>query len=272
MIRASMPATASSPAPAGPAAASARRRQKIWVVLPAYNEAAGLPDLLSNIDESMAEAGLHYTILLVDDGSQDGTAEVARAYAERLPMLVEAHERNLGLGASIRDGLARAAADAAGKDIVVTMDADNSHSPELILRMVRLVREGHDVVVASRYQPGSQVRGVPLSRRFLSYWASLLFRLVFPTRGVRDYTSGFRAYRASLLKDVLAEQGREFFEQEGFSCMVDILLKLRRRDLVFGEVPLVLRYDQKKGPSKMNVARTTADTLRLLVRRRLGRH
>ena len=266
-----MPATASPSAEARPAAGTVRRRQQIWVVLPAYNEAAGLPDLLSSIDESMFEAGLQYTILLVDDGSRDGTAEVARAHADRLPLLVEAHERNQGLGASIRDGLVRAAAAADPKDIVVTMDADNSHTPELILRMVRLVREGHDVVVASRYQPGSQVRGVPLSRRFLSYWASLLFRIVFPTRGVRDYTSGFRAYRASLLQGILAEHGQRFFEQEGFSCMVDILLKLRARDLVFGEVPLVLRYDQKKGPSKMKVARTIADTLRLLVRRRLGR-
>ena len=71
-------------------------------MLPAYNEAAGLPDLLAGIDESMFEADLRYTILVVDDGSRDGTAEVAREHAERLPLLVVAHESNQGLGASIR--------------------------------------------------------------------------------------------------------------------------------------------------------------------------
>jgi dolichol-phosphate mannosyltransferase len=256
---------------AHPDAAAPRRRAKTWVVLPAFNEAAGLPSLLTSVDEAMLEADLRYAIVLVDDGSRDGTAEIARAHAEHLPLLIETHERNLGLGATIRDGLVKAASLAHPKDTVVTMDADNSHPPELILRMVRLVREGHDVVVASRYQAGSQVRGVPLSRRLLSYGASRLFRLLFPTPGLRDYTSGFRAYRASLLQRVIADQGPQFFEQQGFSCMVDILLKLRPLAPVIGEVPIVLRYDHKQGPSKMKVARTTLDTLALLLRRRLRR-
>lgn len=254
------------------AAPEGRRRQHVWVVLPAFNEARTLPALLEAIDESMFEAGLAYRIVVVDDGSEDGTSDIAREAARRLPVWVERHPRNLGLGMTIRDGLLTAARLADPKDLVVTMDADNSHSPELILRMVRLVREGHDVVIASRYRAGSRVRGVPLLRRVLSYWGSWLLRILFPTSGVRDYTCGYRAYRAALLQRVIEIEGEDFFDQEGFQCMVDILLKLRRQpDLIFGEVPLVLRYDRKEGASKMKVGRTIRNTLVLILRRRFER-
>lgn len=250
----------------------ARRRQHIWVVLPAYNEEKSLPALLSAIDEAMFDTGLAYKILVMDDGSTDRTGEVAREVAARLdlPLVMERHAKNLGLGMTIRDGLLKAAELADPKDILVTMDADNSHSPELILRMVRLAREGYDVVIASRYRQGSRIRGVPLLRRALSYWGSWLFRLMFPIPGVRDYTCGYRAYKAHVFKKVLERYGPEFFDQEGFQAMVDILLKLRREDLLFAEVPFVLRYDLKEGESKMRVARTIKNTLALMAKRRLG--
>lgn len=249
-----------------------RRRQHVWVVLPAYNEVRTLPSLLEAIDESMFEAGLAYRVIVVDDGSDDGTSEVAEEAAQRLPLVLERHPRNLGLGMTLRDGLLAAARLADPKDLVVTMDADNSHSPELILRMVRLAREGHDVVIASRYRPGSRVRGVPFLRRALSYWGSWLLRILFPIPGVRDFTCGYRAYRAALLQRVIETDGEAFFDPEGFQCMVDILLKLRRNpDLIFGEVPFVLRYDLKEGASKMNVGRTLRNTLVLILRRRFGR-
>ena len=246
-----------------------RQHRLIWIVLPAYNEEASLPGLLDDIDESMFEARLDYRIVVVDDGSQDQTAEIARQFALHLPLTIEQHAQNQGLGATIRDGLMKASEMAHAKDIIVTMDADRSHTPQLILRMVRQIREGHDTVIASRYRPGSRIQGVPWSRRLLSYWGSWLFRILFPTPGVRDYTCGFRAYRAGVLQSVIAEQGQEFFDQSGFQCMVDILLKLRRRDLIFGEVPFVLRYDLKEGESKMNIVATIRDTLKLMARRRL---
>lgn len=255
---------------AGAASGEERRRRKVWVVLPAFNEEASLPPLLDALEEAMAEADLPYQVLVVDDGSTDATREIAREYARRLPLTLEVHEVNLGLGAAIRDGLTRAAREAAPDDVLVTLDADNSQTPELIPRMVRRVREGCDVVVASRYRPGSHIRGVSPLRRGLSYWGSWLFRLIFPTRGVRDFTCGYRAYRAQVLAEALAAEGEAFFDQDGFQCMVDILLKLRRRGVIFNEVPLILRYDLKAGASKMKVARTAAKTLALLVRNRLG--
>jgi dolichol-phosphate mannosyltransferase len=136
--------------------------------------------------------------------------------------------------------------------------------------MVRLIREGHDVVIASRFTRGSRVRGVPFNRRVLSRLAGILIKLMFPIRGVRDYTSGYRAYRAGVLQQVTS-QDPGFFDQDGFQVMVDVLLKLRRDpDLIFGEAPMILRYDLKEGESKMDVVATVSGTMRLLIRRRFG--
>lgn len=250
-------------------ASSSRGRKRTWVVLPAFNEEHDLPELLKRIDEAMDESGLAFELLLVDDGSTDRTRQVAEQWAEKLPLRVMGHERNQGLGATLRDGLRWACDLAEEADVIITLDADNSHSPELILRMVRLIREGHDVVIASRFTRGSRVRGVPFHRRILSRAAGVLLKVLFPIPGVRDYTCGYRAYHAGVLQAVTASDPR-FFEQDGFQVMVDILLKLRKnKDLVFGEAPLILRYDHKQGESKMDVIGTTRETLQLVVRRRL---
>lgn len=243
--------------------------RKVWIVLPAYNEERDLPSLLERVAEATDEAGLRFEILIVDDGSTDRTHEIAELWADKLPLQVRGHPGNMGLGATLRDGLEWACQLAQPSDVIITLDADNSHTPELILRMVRLIREGHDVVIASRFTRGSRIRGVPVHRRVLSRLAGILLKIIFPIRGVRDYTSGYRAYRAGVLQKVTS-QDPSFFDQEGFQVMVDVLLKLRRDpDLIFGEAPLILRYDLKEGASKMDVVGTTKGTLRLMLKRRL---
>jgi dolichol-phosphate mannosyltransferase len=243
----------------------------IAVVLPAYNEADALPPLLKRLHSvSVGHFGSSLCVIVVDDGSSDGTAEAARGAVPGLDVRVVAHASNRGLNEAIRTGLLAALEQVGDDDIVVTMDADDTHAPGLISRMTMLIEEGNDVVVASRYAPGGRVLGVPLSRRVLSRGASLLFRMVHPVRGVRDYTCGYRAYRAGLLREAFARWGDEFVSAPGFSCMVDILLKLHRLQAVVTEAPLVLRYDRKPGKSKMNVGRTMKQTVSLLARRRLG--
>jgi len=244
---------------------------KTWVVLPAYNEQEALPPLLDSIIENFKEDGKDFSIVVVNDGSSDRTAEVIEDYSKRAPVVGIHNDGNKGLAETIRRGLLEAVNKAHPKDIIVTMDADNTHPAGLALRMSRLIREGNDVVIASRYREGSHVRGLSMGRRFLSWGAGWLFRIMFPMRGVRDYTCGYRAYRADVIQKLIERHGQEFISERGFSCMVDILLRLREHDLVFTEVPLVLRYDQKPGRSKMKVAQNIFDTLKLLVRRRLGR-
>ena len=247
-----------------------RKGRTVHVVLPVYNEEGRIERLLNHIDEAMEDADIAYEIILVDDGSRDRTERIVRECATRMPIRLMRHEVNRGLGATIRDGLVAAAERAEDRDIIVTMDADDTHAPGLILRMVRMISEGHDVVIASRYRPGSRSVGVPFTRLALSHISSWMFRLVFPIRGVKDFTCGYRAYRARVIRESFARYGDHFLDQDGFQCMVDILLKMRRMNLIFGEVPFILRYDYKEGSSKMNVPKTIRDTLALAWRRRFG--
>ena len=242
----------------------------VILALPAYNEERTLPPLFDAIEFMMAENRIEYRVVVVNDGSRDGTAAAVDRVAARIPVERVDHPENRGLGATIRTGLMYALAKADDRDIIVTMDSDNTHTPGLIARMVRGIREGNDVVIASRFQPGARIKGVPLHRRLLSRGASVLFRVVFPTPNVRDFTSGFRAYRAGVLRQAFETYGEQFVAESGFSCMVDILLKLRRLDAIMSEVPMILRYDLKFGVSKMFLFRTIIDTLRLLVVRRVG--
>jgi dolichol-phosphate mannosyltransferase len=245
---------------------------KVWVVLPAYNEAGNLPvllDRLGALEEDTYRLELH--VLVVDDGSTDGTADAARRRVRSLAVDVLVNPENRGLAETFMRGMTEAARRARPDDVVVCMDADNSHVPGQILRMVRGIQEGRDVVIASRYQPGAVVKGVPWLRRVLSRGMSILFRIVLPVEGVRDYSCGYRAYRAQFLQRSLSLQGETLFAKDGFACMVGILLRLARDGAVMGEVPLVLRYDQKVGASKMDVGGTIARTLLVLLRERLAR-
>jgi len=259
--------------PSGSAPSQEQRRKprssKVIVVLPTYNEEQNLGALLERIDDALAEEHLRYEVIVVDDGSTDGTFDVAERYRGPVPLSIYRHNVNQGLGATTRDGLYIASRASEDNDIVITMDADETHTPGLILRMIRMIREGHDVVIASRYQPGARVYGLTLFRRIVSYWASLLVRILFPTSGVRDFTCGYRAYRAGILRQAIATYGEKFVEAEGFQCMLDILLKLRELHVVFGEVPLILRYDLKRGKSKIQIGKTMLQSLALLARRRI---
>ena len=132
------------------------------------------------------------------------------------------------------------------------------------------ITQGFDVVIASRFQAGAKVHGVPPSRQLYSVAARYLFQATFPIRGVRDYTCGYRAYRAEALRQATRKYGNQLISETGFSCMADLLLKLQRLRLKMTEVPLELHYDRRGTGSKMRVARTIRQTLSLLVRRRFG--
>ena len=227
--------------------------KKITVMMPAYNEEKDLPGLLDRIQNAMSEWTNNYQILVVDDGSHDRTAQIVNAAAARMPAKLIQHPQNMGLGAAMRTGLKAAAQDS---DVVVTLDADNSQDPMLIKSMVERLEEGFDVVIASRFQPGAQEIGVPPFRVFLSHVASAGIRTLVGYQGVRDYTCGFRAYKAETLRHLIQTFGDHFIRENGFSCMFELLLNLRSLNARASEIPLILRYDLKEGASKMRILRT----------------
>jgi dolichol-phosphate mannosyltransferase len=245
---------------------------RVFLTLPAYNEQEALPRLFQAFEQEVALAGSHDgRVVIVDDGSRDRTCEVISQWGGRLSIDLVRHASNRGLGETIRDALRRASELAATDDVIVTMDADNTHSPALIPGMIARLNQGYDLVIASRYRRGARVVGLSPVRHVMSYGARFLFQILYPISGVRDYTCGFRAYRAGLLHKAFLTYGDSLVTERGFACMAEILLKLARLGLRASEVPMVLRYDQKPSASKMNVGNTVSTTIKLIARTRFSR-
>lgn len=223
--------------------------------------------LLDSIRGVLAAVPLQGTVLVVDDGSTDGTAEVVRGCGGRDVVLVS-HARNLGLHEAVRTAMSHACEIAAPDGVLIIMDADDTHSPDLIPGMLREIAEGADVVVASRFAHGGCMIGAAPDRQLYSHAASLILRLRFPSAGARDFTCGYRAYRIDMVREAFARWGDQFISVQGFACMLQVLLRMHALRARIREVPLVLRYDRKRGPSKMRVLRTIANTLRLIARPR----
>lgn len=239
---------------------------RVTVVLPAFNEAENIAALVARLDAALEALDRPHRILVVDDGSTDGTAEAARRAGDGTNLDVVEHVENRGLGAALSTGLMEASGDS---DVVVTMDADNSHDPAVIQRMVQRIEDGVDIVIASRFRPGASTTGVPWYRKLLSLGARGCVGLLARIRGVRDYSSGYRAYRAAALRRAIELHGRTgLVEEKGFACMLEILIKLSAQGARVTEVPLALRYDRKRGESKMPVARTVVRYAAVLSRRR----
>lgn len=243
----------------------------VRIAMPAFNEEDALQLLIPRIVQAMEESPWQYDILIVDDGSSDQTARVAEELAQDYPVRLVKHGVNRGLGAAITTAVVEAASGLYDDDIVVTMDADNTHPPQLISRMVPMIREGRDVVIASRFQPGGHVVGLSRFREVLSLGASWMMRFLFGVRGCRDYTCGFRAYRVGILREAQARYRGQLVRESGFASMAELLLNISKLGIVVGEVPLLLRYDMKKGESKMRIGRTIYRTFMMVIRHRFGK-
>lgn len=238
----------------------------VHLVLPAYNEAAALPRLLRRV-AGVAIAD-RITVWVVDDGSSDGTGDSA-AGVRGLDVRLVRHPVNLGLGQAVQSGLKAALSVAAPEHVVVVMDADDTHDPAVIPQLLQEIAAGSDIVICSRFTDGGDDSTAPRFRRLLSRGAAAVLGRALKVEGVRDFTSGFRAYRVSLLRRAAAHWGDRLVEERGFACMVELLMKLRHCGPVVSEVPLKLHYDRKPGASKLRLGRTLRQYLLLLTRDRL---
>ncbi len=239
---------------------TAARPVTVWMALPAYNEERSLPNLLERfvaLRPVLEGSGAALRVLVVDDGSTDGTIAAAERFKDRLDLEVIPHGVNRNLGAGLRTGLTGALERCGPDDLVATMDADNTHDPALLPRMIEILeRDRADLVIASRYCPGGREIGLTRLRQVLSRGASFLLSMVARVPGARDYTCGYRLYRAPLLRRAFAAWGDRLIEEAGFVCMAELLVKLGRGGAKVSEAPLVLRYDLKEGASKMKVMKT----------------
>jgi dolichol-phosphate mannosyltransferase len=238
------------------------------VVLPAFNEEDSLPPLLARLSDVARTEKL--VVWVIDDGSADQTASIAAAGCPGLDVRLVQHPQNLGLGQAVQSGIRAVLAAADPDDFMVVMDADDTHDPGLVRTLHDGLDAGADIVICSRFVDGGDDTTAPRFRRFLSRGARVMFQRTLHMGDVNDFTSGFRAYRVSLLARAAKHWGERLVEEQGFACMVELLLKLRHCNPVIAEIPLVLRYDRKQGASKLRLVKTMRQYVGLLVRDRLA--
>jgi dolichol-phosphate mannosyltransferase len=215
-----------------------------WLVLPTYNEAENVEAIVRAALPNLASTGLEHRVLVVDDGSPDGTGEIADRLAaeiENVEVLHRSHKQ--GIGPAYLAGFRHAMA--AGADLLLEMDADFSHDPATLPGLIEAADRA-DLVLGSRYVPGGGVTDWGLGRRLVSRSGSLYARVLLGVP-VRDLTGGFKCFR----REVLERLDLEAVGTDGYGFQIEMTYRAIRAGFRVEEVPIVFR-DRRVGASKMS--------------------
>lgn len=239
--------------------------RRLFILLPAYNEEEGIEKLLSRIDRICQNYAIQTQLVIVNDGSIDRTRAVIRSFAG-MPITLIDFPVNRGIAAVFAAGFKWILSNGKNEDFCVTFDADNTHNPYVVLDILDKLLDGNDIVIASRFQPGGGVVGLPWFRRAMSNVVAVLLQNFVGLPNVRDYSTFYRGYRIALIRKGFESFGDRLIEGQGFSAMATLLVKLGQLTDRIAEVPLRIRYDLKEGGSGLPILRTIRGYLRLLLR------
>jgi len=217
------------------------------IVLPAYQEAQNLAILLPRIfaqQEKIPTHELH--VLVVDDNSPDGTQALVADWQKKYPCLHLLRGEKRGLGIAYQRGMAHAMAGL-HPDLILEMDADLQHDPDLLPKFIQLCNEGHSLVIGSRFAPGGATPDFPLHRKFLSRLGNRLARFCGGLPALRDCTSGYRCIQA----DLLARCDLHHLGTRGYAFQTSLLGELVRNGARAVEIPIIFS-DRLHGRSKLS--------------------
>jgi len=238
----------------------------IYILLPAYNEELSIGNLFPKLQDFFENTlKSEYKIIICDDGSKDKTLEKIKEFENKIPIVVLSHKINRGLGETIRDLFEYAAEVSNPDDILIRLDCDDTHDPMFIKGMIDQINNGYDVVIASRFVKGGGQEGLDAYRTYISLAANKFMKIFFNVKGLKEYSSGFRAYRAEIIHKCISFYGNNFIQLKGlgFTCTLEKIVKLKIIGAKIGEAPFVLKYHLKQSPSKMVSSLTTMGYLTL---------
>lgn len=214
---------------------------RIVMVIPTYNESANIELIIGRLRTAQPDVD----VLVMDDNSPDGTGQIVEKLAAEDPQVRVVHRtEKAGLGAAYRHGF-RVALDA-GYDVIGEMDADGSHQPEELHRLIEAIAEGADLVIGSRYVPGGSIVNWPLRRQVLSRGGNLYIRLLIGLK-VSDATAGFRLFRRETLEAIDVES----VTSTGYVFQTDMAHRTVAAGLRIVEVPIEF-VERERGDSKMS--------------------
>ena len=216
---------------------------EVGIMLPTYCEAANIEKLILELENS----DFNPSILVIDDSSPDGTADIVRKLQKKFRnVLLLVRSRKMGLGTAITDGFKAFLSMKHPPKYIVTMDADYSHSPKEIPKLLTPVKEGADLVVGSRYSPGGGAVGWGVGRFLISKIANLITRFRIEAR-ISDYTSGMRCYSTRLVKGIINDLHSQTYE-----IQIETIRQANVRGYKIKDVPIVF-INRKKGKSKLSI-------------------
>lgn len=237
---------------------------KVYIICPCYNEEEGLEKLLHRIYQVAKLKKWAYRLVIVNDGSQDHTRDVILSFVDDMPIDFIDFQENQGISKVFNTAFSHVLQHSVSdQDLVVTIDSDNTMNPYLLLDLVARIRDV-DVVIASRFIPGGRMVGAGY-RALLSYAASWLMRYRVGLPNVTDYSIFLRAYRVTVVREYFRTYGENPMVGRGFSSMAGMLMQLYKMNpaIRMAEVPLVLRYDEKKSKSSIRIFQTILGYLKL---------
>lgn len=241
----------------------------IRFVIPAYNEIENVDRLFERLTPVARSLGAR--VILVDDGSTDGTGDRVRELVGDLHLAIVRHPTNLGLGVALNSGLRAALAESEDDDAIVTMEADTTSDLDDLPEMLRRFDEGYDVVLASVYAPGGSLIGVDQWRVLASRSVSTFFRYAGGLKDVHTLSSLYRVYRAGTLRRASETYGYLLVREPGFAANVELLLKLWNAGATVAEVPTTSDWRQRRGQSKLRLRPTVQAYFRVMLAHLIGR-
>jgi len=236
----------------------------LCIVIPTYNEKENLATLIPKIEHILQTNKITASILVVDDNSQDGTAQLAENLAKQHGNIhILNRPGKLGLGSAYKDGF-KHAIEQLNATILMEMDADLSHNPQHIPNFLKKLNEGYDIVVGSRRIPGGKTVGWGSKRHLTSWIANQIARLACGLR-LTDATSGYRAYTSNAIQKI----NLTHIKSNGFDFQIETLFHAHQAGLKAVEVPIIF-IDRKKEKSKLGLSEITryiSTSLKLMLQR-----
>lgn len=239
---------------------------KFYFLVAVFNEEKNISKLLKSLGEFGLKRRWDFSVIIVNDGSTDGTKNEAEKFHGTFPIKILDLEKNQGPGAAFKAGFNSLLNTGDGEGLVITLEGDGTSDLSILDEMVAKALSGCDVVLASCHAKGGVVKNVNIYRTITTKVANFMLKIIVGVSEIKTYSCFYRVYRLASLRRVFGLYGNCYIEEKGFAFALELLLKFIRSGAKVTEVPVVLDWGKRLGKSKMRTIPTIKAYLRIMIK------